>query len=95
MPSVFRKGDFSVGHCFPSMPCQTGSPNVYVNNKEVVRVLDVYGGSHSCGDSEHAVGAAGVGSSTVFVNNLAVHRTNDAVSCGDIAGLGSPDVICG
>ena len=95
MPSVFRKGDSSVGHGYPPMPCQTGSPNVYVNNKEVVRVQDVYGGSHSYNSSNHAVGAAGVGSSTVFVNNLAVHRTGDAVNCGDVAGLGSPDVICG
>jgi uncharacterized Zn-binding protein involved in type VI secretion len=41
------------------------------------------------------MGVALQGSTTVFINGLGVHRTGDAVACGDKAGQGSPDVFAG
>jgi hypothetical protein len=49
----------------------TGSPDVFINNRFVVRIGDV--GKTDCG---HETKAA-TGSGTVFVNNRFVHRVSD------------------
>jgi uncharacterized Zn-binding protein involved in type VI secretion len=94
MPQIFRANtDISTGHCYGPKPCLIGSPDVFVNNKPVVRIGDNYSQTHTCGNDTHVMGVAATGSSTVLVNNKGVHRTGDLVQCGDIAGIGSPDVF--
>lgn len=91
MRGIIRKGvDISTGHCFFPRPCITGSPNVLVNNIPACSKGDFYP-FHTCGKSGHAGNA--LSSSNVFVNNKPVHRSRDPVSCGDFAGLGSPNVF--
>ena len=92
MPLTIRRDvDFSAGHCFEPRPADQGSPDVIVNNIPVVRLTDHYP-KHCCGPVCHD-GNASEGSPDVFANNLAVHRNGDAISCGDTAANGSPDVI--
>jgi uncharacterized Zn-binding protein involved in type VI secretion len=91
---VFRANtDYSQGHCYGPRKCLNGSSDVFVNGKPVVRKTDNYGQTHTCGDDTHSMGPAVVGSSTVLVNGLGIHRTGDLISCTDRAGLGSPDVF--
>ena len=75
MPGIVRSTvDKHVGHASPTpnpfhqTAYTGGSPNVFVNNNNAIRVGD----KTSCGDP------ATVGSSNVFVNNIAVHRKGDA-----------------
>jgi len=96
MPPVTRVDvDASTGHdCFVPRPnTPNGSPNVFVNNLGVVRVTDPWP-PHCCGPTCHD-GDQSAGSTTVFVNGLALTRIGDAISCGDASAAGSPDVICG
>ena len=96
MPSVFRAAlDLSVGHCYGPRPCLNGSPNVFANGIAIVRVGDDYSQVHSCGDNSHGMGIASTGSATVKINGRPAHRTGDSVACGDVAGIGSPDVFAG
>jgi uncharacterized Zn-binding protein involved in type VI secretion len=91
MRGIIRTGiDFSTGHCFFPRPCITGSKNVMVNFIGACRVGDYYP-YHKCGLSGHDGFA--LSKSNVFVNNRPVHRKADPVSCGDFAGLGSPNVF--
>lgn len=95
MPAVVRIGDNSTGHeCYPPMSATTGSPDVFVNGRPVVRVGD-YWNSHACPSTPPHDGTASAGSSSVFVNGKAIMRVGDAISCGDTAGKGSPDVFAG
>ena len=75
MPEVVRTNvDRHVGHASPTpgpfhqTSYSTGSPNVNTNNEKTVRIGD----TTSCGDP------AVVGSASVFVNGIAVHRKGDA-----------------
>jgi len=93
MPAVVRVGDNSTGHgCYPPMAATTGSPNVFVNSRPVVRVGD-YWNSHACPGSLPHDGVASSGSSSVFANGRPIVRVGDSISCGDTAGEGSPDVF--
>lgn len=97
MPSIIREGDRHIGHASPtpnpfhSTPYQaTHQGNVYVNGKLAI----VKGDSTACGDA--AVGS----SSSVYINNILVHRTGDATSghqswVPTIAADGSPNTIVG
>ena len=98
MPSVIRKSvDPSAGHCFTPRPPDQGSSDVWVNvgngGEAAVRVGHHYP-THCCGDPCHD-GNASQGSPTVFVNNFPFHRKGDAISCGDVANNGSPNVFAG
>lgn len=96
MPSIFRANiDLSQGHCYGPRLCLTGSTDVFVNGYSPVRQTDAYNQTHNCNDDSHNMGVALQGSTTVFINGLGVHRTGDAVTCGDKAGQGSPDVFAG
>ena len=86
--------DKHIGHAsttpnpFHQTPYKTGSPNVFTNAKNTVRIGDEL----ECGDLAEG------GSSNVFINNIAVHRINDATTGHDswpanAAATGSPNVI--
>ena len=99
MPGAVRTGtDRIVDHCWicppPIPPCHTsnygtGSPNVFVNGDNSIRVGDPV----MCGDT------AGQGSPNVFVNGIAMHRLGDSTtgshSCYAVttAATGSGNVI--
>jgi uncharacterized Zn-binding protein involved in type VI secretion len=85
--------DLSQGHCYSPTFSLVGSPDVFVNGKPVVRQTDNYSQTHCCGPACHAMGIAEQGSTTVFVNNLGIHRDGDKISCGDVADNGSTDVL--
>lgn len=92
MPSIVRLGDQSQGHsCWPPRPNIEASSNVFANNIGIHRVTDLWS-SHCCADICHD-GFQSQGSPNVFVNNLQVARTGDAISCGDHDGPGSPNVF--
>lgn len=94
MSAVMREGDLSVGHDgWPPRPSIQRSSNVFINGIPCVRVTDSY--DIHCKIRECHGGKASGGSSTVFVNGLAIHRTGDAIDCGDTAGTGSPNVFAG
>jgi uncharacterized Zn-binding protein involved in type VI secretion len=86
MPEVVRTGvdigEGDTGNGCQPCPYGVGSPNVFANNFNIIRLLDPV----SCG------GEAINGSSNVFVNNRNVHRRGDATSCG-VAITGSSTVI--
>lgn len=76
-------------------PAVSGSPNVFVNNKNALRVGDDGVHAACCGPNKWT---AAKGSSTVFINNKAAHRKNDMdTHCGGVGKLieGSPNVIVG
>ena len=90
MALATRYTDLCTGHppCRPRPSC-SGSPNVYTNNLNQMRVTDCY--------EIHCLhrGILIQGSSTVYVNNLQAGRTGDPVSCGSRAMQHSPDVDIG
>jgi uncharacterized Zn-binding protein involved in type VI secretion len=59
-----------------------GSPDVFVENKPVVRIGDAVAGH---GRGPHAAPVMASGSSTVFVNNIKVCREGDSATCGHTA----------
>jgi uncharacterized Zn-binding protein involved in type VI secretion len=97
MPEVTRVTlDKHIGHLCPSIPdyhktaYNTGSSDVLTNGQKTVRIGD----TTVCGDP------AVVGSSTVFVNGLAVHRRGDATGghgcwVPNESESGAADVIAG
>lgn len=61
--------DFTAGHCWASVPVTDGSPDVFVNSKNVDRVGDPINGSvHCCPDADCHPGTISVGSGNVLVN---------------------------
>lgn len=98
MPPVTRKDvDATTGHDSyqprPSTP--NGSPDVIVNNHGVVRVTDGWPDHTDPGPPDTHGATQSGGSTSVFVNGLALARIGDAISCGDACAAGSPDVIAG
>lgn len=94
MPEVVRVNrDNHYGHAGYRVPYHksyyvTGSPTVFANNEQVVRIGDQVG----CGDRANA------GSPNVFANNIPVHRRLDATTghgswVPNYAESGSPNVI--
>lgn len=85
MPGIVRteidEGDGG-GSCTPT-PYGTGSPNVFANGFNVIRV----------GDPLVSGGHADEGSSNVFVNGISVHRLGDRTECGGQARTSSSNVI--
>lgn len=98
MPAAARKDlDESAGHaCYPPQLPTAGSATVIINGHPVVRVGDTYA-NHACPFTPPhlQVPVASAGSSTVFANGISIHRIGDAISCGDIAAAGSPNVFIG
>lgn len=93
MPAATRKGDIGSGHdACPPTPAITGSPDVYVDGKPVVRVGDAYK-PHKCKKHAKHPRAQASGSGTVFVNGKPVARIGDGINCGGAAAAGSPTVF--
>jgi len=105
MPGQARLGDNSKvdadGHgcicCVHTCvgPATVGSPDVNVNSMPAVRVDDTGVHSTCCGDNTWIAKA---GSSTVFINNKAAHRRDDADQhCGGMGRMveASENVIVG
>lgn len=91
MPAVTRKGDKNTGHGgYSAVALNSGSANVFINNKPCGRKSDTYP-SHSNGFSSHSGKISG-GSTSVFVNGLAIARVGDSVSCGGLVAQGSSNV---
>ena len=97
MPAVCRvELDKHIGHAsdtpnpFHSTAYDEGSPDVYTNSKKTVRI----------GDKTICKDPATGGSTTVFVNNIGVHRTGDATGghgswVPNSAATGSDNVFAG
>ena len=76
-------------------PATSGSPNVTVNGKKVLRVTDPGVHKKCCGPNKWNAAA---GSCTVKINRLPAHRKGDKVKhCGGDGKLveGSPNVFVG
>lgn len=90
---VHRKCDVCSGHgCWPPRPLITGSKNVYVNNRQMGRMTDLYP-DHCCIDCHP--GAVADGSKVTYANNLRVARHSDPVTCGSTCMEHSPNVKSG
>ena len=89
-PWATRLTDNCTGHpgC-PSRPSCSGSPNVFTNGLNQMRLSDCY--VPHCNHPGILVG----GSGTVFVNGLPAGRQGDPVNCGSLADEHSPDVKIG
>lgn len=98
MPEAHRKGDIGSAHAchFPPSPATGGSPNVYVNDRPLMRVGDAYT-PHACvaGHAGPHGRALAAGSATVFINGKPAGRIGDAIDCGGSAQTGSGDVFIG
>lgn len=84
----------STGHgCFPPKPVIQGSPNVYAEGKQVVRVSDAWA-VHCCTSYPYPCHASvsSQGSPNVFANGLSKARIGDAISCGDFVQTGASTV---
>lgn len=94
MPAVAFYGCICSGHgCHPPRANDQASPDVFVNNLGVHRKSDHWV-KHKCGKNTHD-GVLSGGSSTVFVNNIAIGRIGDSITCGSIIAQGSPTVFSG
>ena len=94
MPAAFRKGDMTTTHIPPMPFAGQGSQTVFINGMNAVTVGMDYTGVHILPlPISHYIGVATVGSPTVFIEGQALHRTNDMITCTDIAGQGSTDVF--
>ena len=70
-------------------PIIKGSPNVFANNKPVVRKGDLIA-RH--GKGSHSAPVMLTGSSDVYTNNIRTCRKNDLASCGHHS-TGSPNTF--
>lgn len=98
MPQAHRRADIGSGHSchFPPSPATGGSPNVFVNDRPLMRVGDAYvpHGCPTCPKPEHPRHLA-AGSATVFINGKPAGRIGDAIDCGGQAQTGSSNVFIG
>jgi uncharacterized Zn-binding protein involved in type VI secretion len=105
MPPQARIGDLSKvptdAHGCPACPhmcigpAVQGSPDVYVNGRNAVRVGDLGVHAVCCGPN---IWNASSGSATVFINNIKAHRKGDQdAHCGGTGTMqqGSDNVITG
>ena len=93
MPPSVRFGDLTTGHgCWPPTTLATASPNVIINDIGSVRISDDIV-PHCCPAGCHG-GQQCSGSPDTYVNDLAMARVGDLISCGDSNAEGSPNVIC-
>ena len=94
MPAVHLMGGSDTGHgCHPPRPNVAGSPNVFVEKKQVHRVRDKWA-PHCCGPECHASELA-EGSMTVFINGMGCGRIGDKVGCGSVCADGASTVFAG
>lgn len=85
MPPAIRKSADSAGDILVQ-----GSPDVFTNGKEQVRLGDKVKGH---GKGPHSAPTMAVGSGNVLVNGKPAVRAGDAATCGHPAGMGSGNVL--
>lgn len=91
--NAVRVNDMTSGHdCFPPQKIIGGSPNVFANERNVVRQGDKCQ-SHVCGmTSHHSYTEQKIGKRSVFVNGIPPTRLGDTMSLGvDKRGVGIVD----
>ena len=91
MPVIRMSVDQTCGHCYTPIEFIEGSPDVFVNNKQVVRKGDKIP-EHCCGDDCHQGAAIGCGSN-VYANSKPIQVQTNGLDCGDTSCNGSPDVF--
>lgn len=98
MPKVITINPVNItqGHCWSPTTPLLGSPDVYVENFQVVRVGDQFtphvpGCTHPIPTTHNVVPI--MGSPNVFVNGIPVVRDGDPMGCGDVADNGSRTVF--
>jgi uncharacterized Zn-binding protein involved in type VI secretion len=84
---ICRQGD----NCDHGVPAIDWSPNVFVNNRNVVRLTDRF----QTDLLEHPTPPVSSASPTVFINSKAVARIGDSLSCGSTIVEGSENVFSG
>ena len=95
MPAVVRLNDTCTGHeDYPSRKNSEASVNVFVNNRGAHRVGDGWEVHCNLIPECHS-GVTSSGSSSVFVNDCALARIGDSVSCGSSCATGSDNVFAG
>lgn len=93
MAGIVRLNDSSTSHGdFPSSKAVSGSPNVFINGKPVIRVGDPFE-EHCDSDGICHNGKASSGSSKVFANGKPICRIGDSIDCGSIMNGGSSNVF--
>ncbi len=99
MPAVSRLNDMSSGHdACPPVPAVSGSHNVNVNGRPVLRIGDIFA-AHGCPVHPVHTPMITTGSTKVFVNGRAIARIGDQIGAGGCPGghviaEGSPNVFC-
>ena len=87
--------DLSTGHgCFSPVPAITGSIDVFTDQIAECRVSDVYA-THCCPNKGCHAPMVTRGARITFTNQLATHRSGDALSCGDMSSNGSMTTYAG
>lgn len=95
MAAVARLGDYCTGHgCWPPRQGINASPNVRVNGIPVHRVGDGWL-IHCCPNDGCHAGVVAAGSGSVFINGRPAARIGDAISCGSLIAMGSPNTSFG
>lgn len=90
-----RLYDICTGHgCYPPRPCISASSNVLINGRGAMRVGDRFS-SHCCPKRGCHTGNLSSGGTTVLINNKAVGRIGDPVSCGSSVMTASDNVLIG
>lgn len=98
MPPVARQGIDNCDGAFPGVPAPgaSGSPNVNVNGRQVMRQGDPFTPHAYVIDPFTIHGRVVVsGSSTVNINGKQAARIGDPLSCGAHIAQGSPNVNVG
>jgi len=96
MTQVVRQGDEAQYHGWLPLTSPTDcSTNVLTNGIPTSKVGDPYTPAVHCIPLTcHGVGRAVEGSPDVIVNGFGIHRRNDGITCGAVAGIEfSQDVI--
>lgn len=92
MPTVSILGTKCLGHgAFPPRDGISGSPDVFINGKEVHSVGDPW--NTHCGPDSCHPGAIADGSPDVLVNGKPIAREGDPIDCGSKLGPGSDNVF--
>ena len=92
---VHREGDLTMGHdCWPPTIPADYSPDVFANDHKIVRKTDPIV-PHTCLEIPETHGGVYIEERSVLANDLPMQVIGSPVSCGDRAGLGSPDVWIG
>jgi len=98
MAAAYRQTDMTTAHphCYPPTTAQTGSPDVYTNGLQQMRLQDPCVIHGACGNPcPPHVPKMAAGSGTVYVNGKPACRVGDACHCGSAAAAGSPNVFIG